>query len=105
MRLASLNPVSVLFGPIFQKEMRTAGRRRGTYIIRALYAAGLLALVFIAFTGLRNQSAMLTGVQRLQMLQQLAPQMAVFLVWFQFIALTLTAPILAGPAVCDEKRA
>ena len=45
MRLSAFNPASYLLGPVFQKEVRVAGRRRGTYIFRALYAAGLLTLV------------------------------------------------------------
>lgn len=105
MRLSSFNPVSMLFGPIFQKEVRTSGRRRGTYIFRALYALGLLALVGVAFEGMRNTASMFSGVQRLQNLQQLAPQLALFIVWFQFIALALAAPIFTGPCICDEKRA
>lgn len=105
MRLPRLNPAALLFGPVFQKEMRTAGRKRGTYIIRCLYSAGLLGLVAIAFEGIRETTNAHSGVQRLQLLQQLAPQMAVMLIWFQFIALALAAPILTGPAICDEKRA
>lgn len=105
MRLSSLNPVSILFGPIFQKDVRTAGRKRGTYIMRGLYAAALLALVAIAFAGMQSEMAFFTGVRRLQRLQTLAPWMAIMIVWFQFIALCLAAPIFTGPAICDEKRA
>jgi len=105
MRLSSFNPVSILFGPIFQKEVRTSGRRRATYIFRALYTLGLLVLVGVAFEGLRNTASIFSGVQRLQNLQQLAPQLALIIVWFQFVALALAAPIFTGPCICDEKRA
>ncbi len=105
MRLSSLNPVALLFGPIFQKDVRTAGRKRGTYIMRSLYGAALLSLVGIAFAGMQSEMAMITGVRRLQQLQKLAPAMAIMIVWFQFIALCLAAPIFTGPAICDEKRA
>src|SRR5258706_15498210 len=105
MHLSSLNPVSLLFGPIFQKDVRTAGRKRGTYVMRALYGAALLALVAIVFAGMQSEVSYFTGVRRLQRLQTLAPMMAIMVVWFQFIALCLAAPIFTGPAICDEKRA
>jgi ABC-type transport system involved in multi-copper enzyme maturation permease subunit len=104
-RLSRLNPVSLLFGPVFQREVRAAGRKRGTYIVRALYGAGLLTIVGIVFMGIRSDVALASGVQRLQRLQTLAPMLAIVIVWFQFAALCLAAPILTGPAICDEKRA
>jgi ABC-type transport system involved in multi-copper enzyme maturation permease subunit len=105
MRLSRLNPASYLFGPIFQKEVRSAGRRRATYLFRAIYALTLLLLVALAFQGLRQTASHLTGVQRLQMLQQLAPQLGLIIMWFQFVALALAAPIFSGSAICDERRA
>lgn len=105
MRLSSLNPVSILFGPIFQKEVRTSGRRRGTYILRALYVLGLLGLVALSFEGMRSEAGVYSGVQRLQTLQRLAPDLALVIVWFQFVAMMLAAPIFTGPCICDEKRA
>src|SRR5262249_1232728 len=105
MRLSRLNPASYLFGPIFQKEVRSTGRRRATYLFRMLYATALLVVVALAFQGLRQSAAHLSGVQRLQMLQQLAPQLALIIMWFQFAALALAAPIFAATAICDERRA
>lgn len=105
MRLASFNPASLLLGPVFQKEVRASGRRRGTYAFRCLYAAALLTLVCIAFQGLRTSADRQGGVARLQSLQTLAPTIALFVIWFQFVALALAAPMLAGPAISDERRA
>ncbi|MFN0131759.1 MAG: ABC transporter permease [Phycisphaerales bacterium] len=103
--LKRLNPASLLLGPIFQREVLAAGRRRGTYLARFAYAAGLLALVAFAFSGMRQSIGMSSAVSRLQALQQMAPQLALVIVWFQFISLTLAAPILSAGAICDEKRA
>lgn len=105
MRLSSINPLSMLFGPVFQKEVRTSGRKRGTYVMRSLYGALLLAIAVIGFVSLRTDTSHSGGVQRLIEMQSIAPSMALTVAWFQFIALCLAAPIFTGPAICDEKRA
>ena len=102
--LHRLNPVALLLGPTFQKEMRTAGRRRGTYWLRGLYAAGLLAIVTIAFSGMRDMLSGMSSLQRAQALQSLAPRMTFVVVWFQFIAMVLVAPMITAPVVCEERR-
>lgn len=95
----------MLFGPVFQKEVRTSGRKRGTYVMRSLYGALLLAIAVIGFLSLRVDGSHAGGVQRLIQMQSIAPSMALTVAWFQFIALCLAAPIFTGPAICDEKRA
>lgn len=101
----AVSPVGLLAGPIFQREVRASGRRRGTYWMRSLYAGGLLGITAVAFMGMREGMGQSGGVQRLQVLQQLAPYLTMVIIWFQFIALSLLAPVLTAPAVCDEKRA
>ncbi len=103
--LRSLNPAAALFGPIFQKEVRTAGRKRFTYWLRFLFAAGLLAIVGLVLSGMRDSVRGLSGLQRFQTLQEFAPYVTMVVVWFQFVTVALMAPILAAPAVCEEKRA
>lgn len=102
--LRALNPFAVLFGPTFQREVRTAGRKRGTYIARFAYTAGLLLVAAIAFMSFRQTGQWNSPVQRLQALQEFAPVITITVVWFQFVALTLAAPLLAAPAICDERR-
>ena len=103
--LDSLNPVSLFVGPIFQKEVRAAGRKRWGYIGRALYAAALLGVMGMVFWGLwRNLSLSQSQVQRLQDMQQMAPALAVTILWFQFVMLGLIGPSLTAPAIADEKR-
>jgi ABC-type transport system involved in multi-copper enzyme maturation permease subunit len=104
-RLPAANPIAAFFGPIFQKEVRSAGRRRSTYLLRAAYTLGMLALVVLAYLSSIQQSLHQSAVQRVQELQMLAPIIAMFAMWFQFVALTLIGPMLTSPAICDERRA
>ena len=53
------NPLR-LFGAIFDKELRVAGRRRRTYVLRFLYVAVFAA--FVSLVWLAVMPAMSTGV-------------------------------------------
>lgn len=105
MRVPLVNPVRLLFGPIFQMEVRTAGRRRSTYVFRSFLAALVLAFFGIILTGswttLQYQG---NSFARLQAGQNIAPTLASYIIWTQYIALVLLAPVITGPALCDERR-
>ncbi len=103
--LRSLSPIGLFLGPIFQREVRASGRRRGTYWLRFLYTCGVLVVVTIMFVGLRQELAGQTPAARMQFLQQIAPIATVVVGWFQFFAMGLAAPILTAPCICDERRA
>ncbi len=105
MKMRGLNPVRLLFGPIFQMEVRTAGRRRSTYVFRSLVAALVLAFFAIillsTWTGYTMSGS---AFERIQTGQNMAPMLASYIVWTQYIALLMLAPIITGPALCDERR-
>lgn len=105
-RALMINPASLLFGPIFGKEMRVMGRKASTYWVRALYAGGLFAIVVFVYYGMMSQARSAGGgAMRAQQLQEFAPILATVIAWFQFVMLILIAPTLTGPCICDEKRA
>lgn len=90
---------------IFEKEVRSQGRRWGTYLGRGLYATlmlGLLLIVFFGVTEGRGRSG--GGARALQELQELAPGLTMAVLWFQYVMLALMGPLLAGPSICDERR-
>jgi ABC-type transport system involved in multi-copper enzyme maturation permease subunit len=99
-----LSPARLFFNPIFQKEVRTSGRGLITYWARGLYAVLLLGLVIIVFLGLRDELRWQSAAG-MQVLQQLAPGVTLAIVWFQFVALAIIAPVLTAPSICEEKRA
>jgi ABC-type transport system involved in multi-copper enzyme maturation permease subunit len=113
LRLSPHHPLTrslhqLLAGPIFQKEVRVAGRRKGTYWLRGLYTIALLALVSFAFAASTSELGThysTTGVARLQQLQAIAPEMLITIAWFQFIIIGLLAPLLTSGGISDEKRA
>jgi ABC-type transport system involved in multi-copper enzyme maturation permease subunit len=104
-RLRGLNPVRLLFGPIFQMEVRTAGRRRSTYVFRTLVAGlvlGFFAMILLATWSGYSMSG--SSMATIQTGQNMAPMLASYIIWTQYVALILLAPIITGPALCDERR-
>lgn len=102
--LRAVNPLALFFGPAFQKEVRSAGRRKGTYWLRAFYAFGLLAIVGLVFSGMRESLRGMDGLQRFQTLQAFAPILTGIVVGFQFAMMALMSPILTASCICEEKR-
>jgi ABC-type transport system involved in multi-copper enzyme maturation permease subunit len=106
--LRSMNPFGLPgAGPwaVFQKEVRVSGRRTGTYWARGLYAAGFCAFIGMVLISIVADSINQTSsVVRLQNMQRIAPMIAMIILWFQLIGLIFCAPLLLGPALCDERR-
>ncbi|MFN0010487.1 MAG: hypothetical protein ACKVS8_02460 [Phycisphaerales bacterium] len=103
-RLRAVNPVELLFSPVYARDMAIVARRRGTYWVRGGYAAVLLFFVGLTFWGVYFTSQQLSGAARLQAFQQLAPGVALAMAWVQFLGLAFIAPNLAASALTDEKR-
>ncbi len=103
MRLAFPRPVRLFLGPIFQKEVRVAGRRRRTYALRCAYVVLMMGIVALAFAGMIDGMGSTLPVQRLQRLQEIAPMVAMVVVWVQFVMLALSAPILTSGAINEER--
>lgn len=103
--LERINPVAFFLGPVFEKEVRVGGRRLSTYVYRALAAFVLLMVVAIAGVSYLPWVSHGTGTaQRVQELQTVAPSLANAIAWVQMIALTLLAPVMMAPALCEERR-
>lgn len=89
-----------LVGPLFDKELRVAGRRRRNYALRFAYV--VLLTVFIAtiwVPEVRFGGSLV--VQRTRM-EMAAKQLTRGIVWFQFFAAQLVAVIMMSTAISDE---
>lgn len=102
--VSALDPRRTFFGPIFDKEMRVAGRRVSTYVLRGIYAAALLAVVSILLINQLGFDESQEPATRIQQLQRIAPMVAIGVVWIQFVGLAIAAPMLTGSALSDERH-
>ncbi|MCK6476724.1 MAG: ABC transporter permease subunit [Phycisphaerales bacterium] len=106
-RLRSLNPVGLPgSGPwaLFQKDVRSAGRRRLTYWARGLYASAFAGLVGLVLIAVISDSPGQSTAASLQQIQRIAPILATSVLWFQYVGLCFAAPLLTGPTLCEERR-
>ena len=95
-----------LFGPVFQREVRSSGRRLSTYWIRGGYVLALTFVSCMLYFGFTAESRFGTrgNAENLQQLQTFAPALGSCYVWFQFAVMCFVASTLTAPAICDERR-
>lgn len=96
-------PVSLLFGPLFLKEVIVLGRRPATYWIRFGYVLLLAAVLTSAYLGLMEVVQNSGPAARLQGLSHMAPQLAKTIGWLQFIVLTLAGVVLTATTISEER--
>jgi ABC-type transport system involved in multi-copper enzyme maturation permease subunit len=95
-----------LFGPVFQREVRSSGRSVTTYWIRGGYVLALTFVSCMLYFGFTAESRFGSrgNAENLQQLQTFAPALGSFYVWFQFAVMCFVASTLTAPAICDERR-
>ncbi len=97
LNLAGMNRLT---GPLFDKDLRVAGRRRRSYALRCAYVLVLMTFigsVWIGAVQLPRQFAQ----QRIQM--ELAAKIITRgIVWFQFIAAQIVVIMTMSTAISDE---
>jgi hypothetical protein len=89
----------LLIGPVFTRELATAPRRLRFYVARAVYVAGLMALVATAWL-------LLTGTQEVRNVGDMARFGATLfqiLAPLQLALVLFFAPVLTASAVAQEK--
>jgi ABC-type transport system involved in multi-copper enzyme maturation permease subunit len=115
--LEHLNPRTLFFGPVFEKEVYISGRKSGTYVVRGLAGLALLAVLTITVSSLYftvlNPTVLGSvntaqseggGALRLQQLQSTATTLAAVVGWFSYILLLLVTPVFLASSVMEEVR-
>jgi ABC-type transport system involved in multi-copper enzyme maturation permease subunit len=88
-------------GPILDKELRVAGRRRLGYLLRVAYVAVMAVFVVGAWWSQMGQ----LHVRPLEMASRMAEvgrSTILSLLWFQFFALQILATVLLAGSIGDE---
>ena len=94
-----LNPAR-LTGPIFDKELRVASRRRRNYVLRSAYV--LLLTAFIAIVWFASVDYRSLSVQQTAAMAEAGKYVISTITTFQFLALQLLAIALLSTAISDE---
>ncbi|HED53412.1 MAG TPA: hypothetical protein ENJ00_04335 [Phycisphaerales bacterium] len=95
----------VLFGAVLQRELRSSGRRRSTYIVRGGYVALFALGVLMVLASFIRDYDLVSMTERSQVLTMIAEEIVLFLTWFQFLLISAIAPALTSSTICEERRA
>ncbi len=104
----SLNPLPLMLGPVFHRDMRISARRKGAYAARFVVLAiptVIVALVFAAMPTAYYGGNYGSAAARIQSLQDTASAVATTVAWCQLITLSLIAPLLTAGAIVEERTA
>lgn len=100
-RLLSLES---LVGPMCDKELRVASRRRRTYALRAAYVLLLILYVLSNWYWIARLPSGAFGAYGLSRASVLSAHVAERIIWLQFVATQLVAAVLLGSSMGDEAR-
>ncbi|MEN6336721.1 MAG: ABC transporter permease subunit [Phycisphaerales bacterium] len=100
--LQFVNPLR-LAGPILDKELRVASRRRRLYVLRFAYVVALVLVVLELWSSLRF-SGVGGGALQASRIGEMGKGIVAMVVWFQFITGQILAAVLLGDAISAEIR-
>src|SRR5512142_786489 len=102
--MASMNPIWCFHplwwaGPVFDRELRVASRRRRSYVLRFVYVGLLTAFMVAVWSSLVQAGSSGSLVYQSSQRATAGRYIAVAIVWFQFVAAQIGAPMLLGDAI------
>ncbi|QDT74368.1 ABC-2 family transporter protein [Lacipirellula limnantheis] len=106
----SLAKSSMLFGPIFQVELVAAARQRRQYLLRVIYAAIILFVLWVSYSSIsvRNSyspDAPLGGNQvSISELAYTATAFFYAFTWVQVLGIVAITPVMAAGAIATERE-
>ncbi len=101
--MRAFNPLR-LAGPVFDKELRVASRRRRTYLLRFAYVGFLTLFVVQVVSVATHVTSASSAVVRMSYMGVVASGVVSSIVWFQFLLAQLLAIVLLSGAIGNEVR-
>lgn len=98
-RIRRLSP----FGPLFDKELRVAARRKRNYFLRVFYLGALLLILLMAYAASGDFSGGVT--QRVQRQAELGYVFFGCFTFFSIVAMGVIGPVLTSTAIGSERLA
>jgi ABC-type transport system involved in multi-copper enzyme maturation permease subunit len=94
--------LSRLTGPIFDKELRVASRRRRYYVLRSLYLLVMALLVLAAWVAKSSTLSWGGSVFNASRMAEVGRTVILTVVWFQFFASQIAAVLFFSNAISEE---
>ena len=96
--------LSRLTGPIFDKELRVASRRRRSYVLRFLYVGALTAFVGVTWSTIVHVDSGGSSGYVISRMAEAGKSFASSVVWFQFVAMQLLAVATMSSCIYEETQ-
>lgn len=95
----------MLFGPIFQVELVTAARQRRQYLLRVLYAAIILFVLWISYSSVTGYNQVASGGEvSISALADTATTFFFAFTWVQVLGIVAIAPVMAVGTIATERE-
>ena len=91
-----------LTGPIFDKELRVASRRKRYYASRSIYLGVMAILVLTVWVSQNATLRWQSSSYNVSRMAEIGRTVILSVVWFQFIASQIAAILFFSSAICDE---
>ncbi len=91
-------------GPIFDKELRVASRRRRYYVLRFFYVALLAAFIIAVWSTTMFIGPGTPNVYQVSRMAEIGKSVTTTIIWFQFIALHIITITMLGNTITEEIR-
>jgi ABC-type transport system involved in multi-copper enzyme maturation permease subunit len=97
-----LSPTRIT-GPIFEKELRVASRRKRTYLLRVFYLLAITAFIGFVWSNIVNR-AFHNGysVNVAAQMAEVGKMIITYIAWFQFYTMPTLAVILLSSSISSE---
>lgn len=99
---SGFNMLTSLTGPIFDKELRVASRRKRYYATRSIYLTVMAILVLIVWVAQNATLGWQGTVYNISRMALVGRTVVLSVVWFQFFALHIAAILYFSSSICDE---
>jgi ABC-type transport system involved in multi-copper enzyme maturation permease subunit len=101
---AVMRPLVWATGPVFEKELRVAARRRRNFVLRTAYLLVLVLFVLLAWSSHGGRLSPSLLAQGRSMAPEVARTIVTQVLTFQFILLPLLAAVMLGGSMSEEIR-
>ena len=93
-----------LTGPIFDKELRVASRRRRNYVLRSAYLLVLVVFVVGSWSIAILRGSRTSVAWQVSRMAEVSRSLVLTITWFQFLTAQILAAVMFSNSISDEIR-
>jgi ABC-type transport system involved in multi-copper enzyme maturation permease subunit len=100
--VSQLADLQGLAGPVLEKELRVASRRKRNYVLPFVYVSALAVFILLAWPHSLKYPGDYSAAEMISRMSQAGIQITAGIMWFQFIAMQLIAAMVLSSGIRSE---